>query len=51
MRFSSTLKIASIIVLFLFVGRTLTAYADFKLLDAMEEFGEKRFVETKLGRI
>lgn len=51
MHFFSTLKIFCLIVLFLFVGRTLTVYADFKLLDAIEEFGEKRFIKTKPSHI
>ncbi len=42
---------SALIFLSLFLGRTFTAYADFKLLDAIEEFGERRYVKTKPSRI
>ena len=51
MRFLRTFRVFPLLFLSLFLGRTFTAYADFKLLDAIEEFGEKRFVKTKPSRI
>lgn len=51
MFFCRTFRIFSLLLLCLFTGRPFTAYADFKLIDAIEEFGEKRFVKTKPSRL
>ena len=51
MRFLSSFKTLCLIALFLFAGKTVTAYADFRLVDAIEEFGDQRFVKTKPSRI
>jgi len=51
MSFRLSLRVFCLSILFLFGFQTFNAYADFKLLDAIEEFGEKRFVKTKPGRI
>jgi len=44
-------KLLALSVLFLFLGSSVNAYADFRLMDAIEEFGEKRFVKTKPTRL
>lgn len=51
MRFFNNCKIVFFVLIFLLTSRAITAYADFKLLDSIEEFGEKRFVKAKPGRI